>query len=47
MDFGVTYYFIWNPDHLDEKRCYGMYRYIPVYTGIYWYIPKSRLSYLV
>ena len=38
---------IWNPDHLDEKRCYGMYRYIPVYTGIYWYIPKSRLSYLV
>ena len=38
---------IWNPDHLDENRCFGMYRYIPVYTGIYRYIPKSRLSYLV
>ncbi len=39
-----TYIHIWNPDHLDEKRCYGTYRYIPVYTGI---CTKSRLSYLV
>ncbi len=26
---------IWNPDHL---ACKSMYRYIPVYTGIYRYI---------
>ena len=33
-----------NPDHMDETGRFGMYRYIPVHTGTYQYVPRLGLS---